>query len=371
MDDLTTWQEGDKSIRKVIEVMIRIGVLIFILGWCFQILSPFISLMLWGLIIAVTEYPVYKGLRKKLKGRGKLAASLITAAFLALLIVPTWFLADSLLEGVHYLRDAYQSGQLNISPPDEEQVKSWPAYAKPVVDAWRMAAENMQTVAMKFEPQLKDGSKWLLSALAGTGIGILQFVLAIIIAGVFLVFAEEGGSTLRNIFIRLAGDQGSYYADISESTIRNVVKGVLGVAIVQTLLAAIGFVVAGVPLAGLWTLLCLILAIVQVGVGPVVIGMAIYMFATADTLTASLFAAWSVVVTLSDNVLKPILLGKGAPVPMLVIFLGSVGGFIASGFIGLFLGPVILTLGYKLFQLWLTTASLVTNKPSEQTDTVV
>lgn len=353
MENSAASENDANNVRRVVEVMIRVGVLVFILGWCFQILSPFISLMLWGLIIAVVEYPIYNGLRKKLKGRNKLAVTLITITFLALLVVPTWLLADSLLEGIHYLREAYNAGQLTISPPDEEQVKTWPAYTKPVVDAWRMAAGNLQAAAIKFAPQLKDASKWLLSALAGTGVGILQFVFAIIIAGVLLVYSEEGGNALKNVFVRLAGDQGTHYAEISETTIRNVVKGVLGVAVIQTALAAIGFVVAGVPLAGLWTLLCLILAVVQIGVGPVVLGMAIYLFATDSTLTASLFAAWSIVVTLSDNILKPILLGKGAPVPMLVIFLGSVGGFIASGFIGLFLGPVILTLGYKLFGLWL------------------
>ncbi len=368
MESAAQPENGDKTINRVIEIMIRISVLVFILGWCFQILSPFFSLILWGLIIAVAEYPIYNSLRKKLKGRNKLAASLITGAFLALLIIPTWLLADSMFEGVHHLREAYQSGQLSITPPDDEQVKTWPAYTKPLVDAWKMAAENLHAAAVKFAPQLKDASKWILSALAGTGLGILQFVLAIIIAGVFLVFSEEGGSSLRSIFIRLAGEHGSYYADISETTIRNVVKGVLGVAVVQTLLAAIGFWVAGVPLAGLWTLLCLILAIVQVGVGPIVIGVAIYLFATADTLTASLFTVWAVIVSVSDNILKPILLGKGAPVPMLVVFLGSVGGFIASGFLGLFLGPVVLTLGYKLFGLWINRAAAESGNATEKVE---
>jgi predicted PurR-regulated permease PerM len=356
----------NRNFKRIIESIIRIAVLVFILGWCFLILSPFLSPILWGLIIAVTEYPLYMWLRKKFKGRSKLSAALITFAFLALLVIPTWMLADSLLEGVRYVKSSYQSGQLTISPPDEDQLKSWPAFTKPLVDAWRMTAENMQAAAVKFAPQLKEASKWILSALAGIGMGILQFVLSILVAGVFLVYSEEGGGVLTSIFIRLAGDQGSHLAKVSETTIRNVVKGILGVAIAQTLLAAIGFVVAGVPLAGLWALLCLILAIVQVGVGPVVIGVAIYMFATADTLTASLFAVWTVIVTLSDNVLKPILLGKGAPVPMLVIFLGSVGGFIASGFIGLFLGAVILTLGYKLFQMWLNNAAPEATQPLEE-----
>jgi len=280
------------------------------------------------------------------------AASIITTVFLLIILLPTILLTDSLVEGIGQLRESYRSGQLDIPPPSEQQIKNWPSVAKPALEAWQLASENLGEATLKFAPQIKEASSWILTAIAGTGVGIMQFVFSIIIAGVFLVYSEEGERTLRGIFIKLAGDQGNHFAELSGVTIRNVVRGVLGVAIIQTILASIGFVVAGVPLAGLWTLLCLILAIVQIGVGPIVIGVSIYMFFASDTLTASLLAAWTVVVTLSDNVLKPILLGRGAPVPMLVIFLGSVGGFIVHGFLGLFLGAIILSLGYKLFNQW-------------------
>ena len=124
-------------------------------------------------------------------------------------------------------------------------------------------------------------------------------------------------------------------------------------AIIQALLAGMGFLIAGVPGAGLWAFLCLFLAIIQIGIAPVAIPVIIYMFYSANTLTAGLLMVWLILVMLSDNFLKPILLGRGAPVPMLVIFLGSIGGFISMGFIGLFVGAVILSLGFKLFQAWL------------------
>ncbi len=134
-----------------------------------------------------------------------------------------------------------------------------------------------------------------------------------------------------------------------------MVKGVLGVAIIQSIIAGIGFYVAGVPFAGLWTVLCLVFAIVQVGIGPIAIPVAIYMFSVADTTTAVILAIWLGIALLSDNILKPILLGRNAPAPMMVIFIGSIGGFIYNGFLGLFLGAVILTLGYKLFIAWINT----------------
>ena len=351
MNDLPSPQNQESYITKAIEVVIRISVLALIVGWCFLIMAPFLSVIIWAVIIAIATYPIFNTLKRKLGDRRKLAALTITVSFLIIILVPSILLGDSLYEGIRHLKSIYDSGDFHIPPPDE-RVASWPAIAKPVVDLWKLASENLSDAASKFTPQIKMAGGWLLSVITAASMGLLQFIGAIIIAGVFLVYSREGGDMLRNTFIRLAGQRGTNFAILSEVTIRNVVKGVLGVAFTQTLLAGIGFILAGIPLAGLWILLCLISAIVQIGVGPIVIPTVIYMFVTADTLPAILFLIWSVLVTLSDNVLKPILLGKGAPVPMLVVFLGSIGGFIAIGFIGLFIGPVILSLGYKLFLDW-------------------
>ena len=149
------------------------------------------------------------------------------------------------------------------------------------------------------------------------------------------------------------GERGDEFAEISNVTIKNVAKGILGVAIIQSTLAGIGFILAGVPYAGLWALICLILAIIQIGPALVIIPVIIYLFSTMGLLGAILWTVYFVVVMISDNFLKPILLGKGAPVPMLVIFLGTIGGFITSGFVGMFIGAIILSLGYKLFITWL------------------
>jgi predicted PurR-regulated permease PerM len=140
---------------------------------------------------------------------------------------------------------------------------------------------------------------------------------------------------------------------LSETTIRNVVKGVLGVAVAQTAIAGVGLFAIGIPFAGLWCFVGLILAIVQIGVGPVLIPAIIYAYGTHEVLPATLFLGWSILAMISDNVLKPILLGRNAPVPLLVVFLGAIGGFIANGFLGLLLGPVILSLAYNLFVSWL------------------
>ena len=281
-----------------------------------------------------------------------MAAAILTIITLLLIILPSIQMVGSFVDGMTYLNSKVQSGKIKVPPPPDN-IESWPVIGKPLKSRWHEASVNLKTTLARYVPQLKAVSLKLLELAMSTTMGLLQFTLSIIIAGVLMANAKEGGNLVRDLFVSLAGERGSDFADISTITIRNVVKGILGVAIIQGLLAGLGFMVAGVPGAGIWAFLCLFLAIIQIGVAPVAIPVIIYMFYSADTLTAGLLMVWLILVMLSDNFLKPILLGRGAPVPMLVIFLGSIGGFLSMGFIGLFIGAVILSLGFKLFRGWL------------------
>jgi len=335
-----------------IDITIRIGVLALLVAWCFQILRPFITPVIWGAIIAIAFYPACKKLRDLLGGRIRIAASILTVVALLIIILPSIKMVDSLVNGMTYLNDKIQSGAIKVPPPPDK-IGSWPVIGEPLKIRWHEASVNMKATLARYEPQLKTISLRLLELAMSTTIGLLQFALSIVIAGVLMTHAKEGGNLVTDLFVSLAGERGRDFADISTITIRNVVKGILGVAIIQGLLAGMGFVAAGVPGAGVWAFLCLFLAIIQIGIAPVAIPVIIYMFYRADTLTAGLLMVWLILVMLSDNFLKPILLGRGAPVPMLVIFLGSIGGFISMGFIGLFVGAVILSLSFKIFRAWL------------------
>jgi predicted PurR-regulated permease PerM len=191
-----------------------------------------------------------------------------------------------------------------------------------------------------------------LGLLKNTGAGIVIFMVSIFISGFLLVYAESLAAFFRQLLIRIAGPTAESMTSVAALTVRNVAKGVLGVAVIQSILAGIGFVLAGIPFAGLWIIICLILAIVQLGLLPVSVGVIIYIWGHADTTTAVLLTIWMIFVGIIDNILKPIMLGKGAPAPMLVVFLGAIGGFMVSGFIGLFTGAIILSLGYKLVVGW-------------------
>lgn len=342
----------NRTIQNTIDIIIKIGVLLLILGWCFQIIRPFINIVLWAVIIAIATFPAYKFIRKKIGNRRKLAAGLLTLLLITILIVPAIFLADSLIDGIKDFRSNLDTGSICIPPPPDK-VSDWPLIGSSLFSVWQSASVNFEGLVKEYGTELLAAGQWIVKALLGTSMGLIQFLLSVIIAGVLLAGSDKILRSVLVLFKKLAGKRGKEYANTSEITIRNVAKGVLGVAIIQSILLGIIFILAGVPYAGLWALLCLFFAVIQVGPIVVTIPVIIYLFASIDPWLALIWTILIVLASLLDNFLKPILMGKGAPVPMLVIFLGAIGGFIASGFIGLFIGAIILSLGYKLYLGWL------------------
>ena len=339
-------------LRRAVETTIRIGLIAILAIYCYQIVRPFLIPIVWGVIIAVAIYPSYSRLQEMLGGRPALAAVLITILALFILIIPTVMLSDTLVSGGTELAKAMDSGTLSI-PPAPDGVSNWPVIGEPMARFWNLASVNLGAALGQVEPQLKVIGQWLLGAIGGAGLGILQFILAIIIAGIFLRYGESGSRMAQILAARLADERGEALLNLSRATIRSVARGILGVALIQTILAGLGFLAVGVPGAGLWAALCLLLAVIQVGIFPIIIPVLIYVFSTADTMTAVIFLVWSIFVGTLDNILKPILLGRGVNVPMAVIFIGAIGGFLTSGIIGLFIGAVILVLGYEVLLEWL------------------
>jgi predicted PurR-regulated permease PerM len=356
MEPISNRPENHTYVEKSLEVTIKVGLVIGLIAWCFLILQPFLMLILWAVILAVAIYPFYNLLKVKMGNRRKLAAIIVTVLLLMLIMSPIVMLSQSLADAVSYIKDTLSSGQ-SLIPPPPANVKDYPVIGPTLYDQWNHANVNLAEVAKEYQPQLMTGVTWIISAMTNAGLGVLMFLLSIIISGVFLFFSESGADATRRIAVRLMGDRGTEMVSNAEITIRNVARGILGVAFIQAVLAGIGFLVAGIPGAGLWALISFVLAIVQIGVGPVVIGVLIYAFLKLSTLTAILLLVWCAPLLVIDNILKPILLGRGAPVPMLVIFLGAIGGFIAFGTIGLFVGAVVLSMGYNLFLLWLKTGN--------------
>lgn len=352
MNDSGKAAQNATPISTAVDITTRLGGLLLMVFMCFQILKPFISLMVWGVILSVAVFPVYQALNTRLGDRRKLAAAILIISALLVIILPAIQLAVSSVDGLKALNVKMADVALTVPPPSKS-VQDWPVIGEHLYNAWQQASVNLTDTLKRFEPQLTACGKWLLTASVDTIFGVLKFAASLIVAGILMATAASGGQVTRNLFRRLAGERGAELAIISEKTIRGVVKGILGVAVLQAVMAGVGFALAGIPAAGVWAFLCLFLAIVQIGITPVVLVVIIYAFMEMSTLPAVLLTVYLIAVTIGDGPLKAILLGRGALVPMPVIFLGAIGGFIWIGFLGLFIGAVMLSLGYKLFEAWL------------------
>jgi predicted PurR-regulated permease PerM len=284
-------------------------------------------------------------------GKPKLASAIIVIFTLAIIFFPIWFLIDSLFAEVKALKVSFDSGTLTIPPPTEK-VKEWPVIGERLYDLWYNASANMGQTAMKYKDQLLSVGSKVGKGILSAASGVIQIMISFIIAVIILVFGEAG-LEIRKFFRKVAGDKGDEYADMTLKTVGNVVKGIIGVALILALLNGILFMLAGIPYAGIWTLLVFVLGVLQLPLFFITVPIIVYMFATKELMPAILWTVLLLIAGLSDNVLKPILLGKGASVPMLVIFIGVIGGFIFSGFIGLFTGAIVMSLGYKLFVAWI------------------
>lgn len=341
----------EKTVKNSIEVSIRLVFLFILIAWCMVIIYPFIEPVLWGIIIAVSISPLYKLLNNKLGDKPKLSATIIIIVFLAIIITPAYFLISASTKSMITIGEKLASGTFHIPPPDAS-VADWPLIGEMIYNAWSAFSSNLEGAVIQYQEQITNLGKSLVNSVMSFSSGVLGFILSIIISGVLL--ATKGTKNITQMFfIRLAGDKGNDFAELAEKTISGVTKGILGVAVLQGVIFGILFSLAGVPYAILWATLGMMISILQIPTTILAIPIAIYLFSVSSATSATI---WSIIIILSsfvDSVLKPILLGKGAAVPMLVIFLGAIGGFMVSGFLGLFTGAIILSLGYKLFIAWI------------------
>jgi len=353
MNDSANDAQNRDLMRKAVEIAIRLFLVAALAYWCFLIFKPFLLPLLWGIIIAVALNPLFDRLTALLGERRKLAGTLSILVGLGALFIPAYLLSESFFEGVRWLTDQLQKDAIHVPPPPAN-VEDWPLIGNRVYETWTHASEDIEQTLTRFGPQLKSVGAWLLSTLTGLGFAFLITVVSIIIAGVMLMRSEGGGKTAHSIGARLGGQQGQAAVGLAVRTIRSVATGVVGVAAVQSLMAAAGLYLAAVPAAGLWAALILILAVAQLPplliLGPAVV----YVLATSDsTMTIVLFTIWAFVVSVSDSFLKPMFLGRGMDIPMPVILIGAIGGMLLNGIIGLFTGSVVLAIGYKMFLSWM------------------
>jgi predicted PurR-regulated permease PerM len=353
----------ESTLRKLLsqdlmDAVIRIGLLAFLVVMCMRVFAPFANLMLWALILAITLYPLHQRLARWLKGRQGRAATLLVVASILLIGLPTVMLSASFARHVQAAYTAFEHHGIAIQQPDPK-VAHWPLVGQRVYSTWSQAADNLPMFIEENKAQLKHILKRMFLAAATTAGSLLLFVGALMIAGVMMAYGESGSLTMQRLFNRLAGpERGPRLQSLSTATVRSVASGVIGVALIQALLLGIGFIMAGIPAAGVLALVVMLLGIVQLPAALISLPAIAYLWWSGDSSTPSniFYSIYLIIAGMADNVLKPLLLGRGVDAPMPVILLGALGGMVSGGIIGMFIGAVLLAVGYQIFMEWVVTS---------------
>lgn len=334
------------------DVAIRLALVALIGYWSFLLLRHFLAVLIWAAILTVALQPIYTWLKRGFGGRSTPASFLLTAVALVVILGPVSTLGTSLVNNLSGFATGISEGTISVPPPPPN-IAEWPFIGTKLSAFWEAASIELGEALATIKPQLIDAAGRVLGIIGNIGIGVIQFAVAIIIAGFTYSRAAVIQDSVKSFAERAAPRMGEGFVDVAGETVRSVARGVVGISLIQAILFGIGALVAGIPFAGLWTSMVLILAIVQVGPALVIIPVIIFGWTSMDTVGAAILTAYMVPVMLLDNVLKPIVMGRGLPVPMLVIFIGVIGGTLAHGLIGLFVGPIVLTLAYELGRAWI------------------
>jgi predicted PurR-regulated permease PerM len=343
--------EKDKAVAPTVDAAIRIGLLGLLAYWSLKVVGPFLTVALWSAILTIALYPLFDWLARQLGSR-RMAAMLITALCLTIVIGPVTWLGFGLIGGVELTVRGLDS-QMSFIPLAPESVKGWPLIGERVHQLWTLAATDTKAILLEIAPALKPVGGKLLDIAGTVAFGLLEFVAAIIIAGFLYPPGPQLANSLGIFLRRIFGPRSDEMVKLAGSTIRNVSRGVVGIALVQSFLAGLGFLVAGIPAAGFLSLIALVLGIIQIGPAILLIPIVVWSWTVMETTSALLFTAYMIPVSLVDNVFRPIVMARGLPTPMPVILVGVIGGTIAYGVSGLFLGPIVLSVTWALLVAWM------------------
>ena len=338
----------------LMNLLIRIA-LIVALGWaCYQVLSPFLILIVWSIILGVTLYPIHQRIAKVVGGKQWAASLILAVSGFLLIITPTALLMNSFADSVRGLVTSAQENTLKIPEPST-RVKDIPGVGEQLYTAWATASADLPAFIQSAQPKIGQLASFALRTVAAVGTTILLFLASFIVACILMAYGKSGWRTTQALFRRVAGEtKGEVLANLSVATIRTVALGVIGIAAIQAILVGLSLMAAGVPAAGVLSIIVLVLAIAQIPAVLITIPAIIYIWANGEHSTGSavFYTIVLLVAGLADNFLKPIFLGRGVDAPMPVILIGALGGMASGGIIGMFVGAVALTLGYEIFMAW-------------------
>jgi len=335
----------------VVDLVIQVVCVALLAYWAAILVKPFATIIIWSIILAVVLYPAFNLMVGKLHLPRLLAALLVIAFCLLVLLGPAAWLGLSLSESLQSIARRLAAGDIAVPPPPDA-VKDWPFVGHEVHALWQLASTNLKALLTQIGPHLRSLSGVLLALAKNTAISMLNFLIAVLISGFVLSPGPELVGSARAMFRKIAATRGDEFVDLIGATIRSLARAVIGLSLLQALLAGVGFMIAGVPAAGLLSFLILLLGIIQIDAAVVAIPVLIWSWLKMDTTTAVLFTMYMVPVTFLNNFLRPFVMAHGLKTPTLVVFIGMIGGLLAHGLIGLFVGPVVLAIAWELLKAW-------------------
>lgn len=343
-----------RASARLLDVLIRAGLVVVLAVLCYVVFAPFLTLMAWALILAVTLYPLHRALVRRVGGRHGVAATVVVVGGILLIVVPTAVLVNSFGTSIHGFVRAVHENTLKVPEP-RAGVRNWPIVGERIYDTWSRAHTDLPGLVESMQPKIGELARKALGMVASIGLGMLKFLASFIVAGILMAYGEAGARSSVAIFERvLGGGRGEPFARLATATVRAVAQGVIGIAFAQSMLVGVALLVAGVPWAGVLAAVTLVLGIVQVPALVVILPAIIYIW-SSGAYGQGAAIAYTIVLLLSgmaDNVLKPLMLGRGVDAPMPVILLGALGGMATGGILGMFVGATILALGYQIFMAW-------------------
>jgi len=346
---------NDNSYRDITRSTLAVLFIGILIAATFWILRPFLTAIIWATMIVVTTWPAMLSVQKMLWGKRGLAVTFMTGTLLLLFIVPFSFAIISIVERADEIGNWVQSLTHVSLPPPPSWVEQLPLAGPKIAARWNeLAAIPPQELSGRLAPHARKFVGWLISQAGSIGMMIIQFLLTVIICAVLYATGETAANGVCRFARRLAGVPGEDAAILAAKAVRGVALGVVGTALIQSLLGGIGLALAGVPAVTLLTAVIFILCVAQIGPGLVLIPVVVWLFWQDQTLWGSIMVVWTLIVGTIDNFIRPLLIKKGADLPLLLIFAGVIGGLISFGVIGLFIGPVMLAVTYTLLEVWVS-----------------
>jgi predicted PurR-regulated permease PerM len=316
------------------------------------VMLPFFAAVVWAAMIVIATWPVLVAVQARLWGRRGPAVAVMVVALLALLVVPTWLGISAIADNVEGIWKLVHSLTTDGLPPPPEWLGNLPVVGERLSQGWREMARHPESLVARLQPHMKDAAQWVAAKAGGVGATLIQLVLTVIVSGILYASGETAAYGVLRFLRRLAGERGESSGRLAARAVRAVALGIVVTALAQTLFAGAGLALAGVPHAGLLTAVVFVLCIAQLGPVLVVAPATIWLYSSGAAGRGTVLLVFSLVAVTLDNVLRPVLIRKGADLPLLLIMAGVIGGVLAFGVVGLFIGPVLLAVTWTLLVAW-------------------